>query len=348
MTLIEFIGFGILAMFISFVSVAGLRRWAEWHLILDIPNARSSHTRPTPRGGGLAIVIVSLLGFILAWVIVSAWPFSMIFVYLSGATLIVTVSWLDDLYSLPNRIRFIAHSLATIMIIAGFGYWQNVSLPVFGLFSLGWWGIPFTLLWIVGLTNAYNFMDGIDGIAGGQAVVAGLGWAVLGWMSGQFLASVLGMLIATSSLGFLGHNWPPASIFMGDVGSAFLGFTFAFLAVVAAQSDPHLALVGVILVWPFIFDAGYTFVRRLLNRENVFVAHRSHLYQRLVIAGHSHRNVTLLYIILAAVGGGLAILSWLGVPGTDVLLAIGLPLMCLILVFGTVRIELHSHKLLTQ
>ena len=106
--------------------------------------------------------------------------------------------------------------------------------------SLGRLGLIITFLWIVGLTNAYNFMDGIDGIAGGQAVVAGLGWAGLGYLTDQPLIGLLGLLLAASSLGFLGHNWPPARIFMGDVGSAFLGFTFAVLAVAAAQRDTRV------------------------------------------------------------------------------------------------------------
>ena len=193
MTIIEIASIGFAALFISYASVAGLRRWSERHQILDIPNARSSHTRPTPRGGGLAIVVVSLLGLIVAWVFTPTWPFSWLLTYLSGAILIAAVSWLDDLRSLPNRLRFSAHSLGAIVLIVGFGYWQNVNLPLLGQLSLGWWGLPVTFFWIVGLTNAYNFMDGIDGIAGGQAVVAGLGWAALGWMSGQPLVSALGM-----------------------------------------------------------------------------------------------------------------------------------------------------------
>ena len=342
MTAIEVTSFGILALLISIAGVAGMRRWAEQHHILDLPNERSSHVRPTPRGGGLVIVVISLLGLMFAWAIVPTWPFSSLLAYLSGAILIATVSWLDDLHSLPNRVRFAAHSLGAIALIVGFGYWQNVNLPVLGQLTLGWWGLPITFLWIVGLTNAYNFMDGIDGIAGGQAVVAGMGWAALGWMSGQPLISVFGLLLAASSLGFLVHNWPPARIFMGDVGSAFLGFSFASLAVIAAKNDLRLALVGIALVWPFVFDASFTFVRRLLNRENVFAAHRSHLYQRLVIVGYSHRIISLLYIILAILGGGMAILWWLRVSGSETLLVIGLPFLCLLLVLGASWIEWRS------
>jgi UDP-N-acetylmuramyl pentapeptide phosphotransferase/UDP-N-acetylglucosamine-1-phosphate transferase len=160
----------------------------------------------------------------------------------------------------------------------------------------------------VGLTNAYNFMDGIDGIAGGQAVVAGVGWAIVGLLMDLPFVFIFAGLLASTALGFLFHNWPPAKIFMGDVGSAFLGFSFACLAMAGASREPSLAIAGVLLVWPFVFDTLFTFFRRLKNRENVFAAHRSHLYQRLVIAGYSHRTVTLIYMGLDVMGLLLALL----------------------------------------
>ena len=112
----------------------------------------------------------------------------------------------------------------------------------------------------------------------------------------------MGLLIAAASLGFLGHNWPPARIFMGDVGSAFLGYVFAAMTVLAAQAGPVFVLAGIVLVWPFVFDAAFTFTRRLCRGEKVWVAHRSHLYQRLVISGLSHGQVSALYIGLAMLG----------------------------------------------
>ncbi len=248
-----------------------------------------------------------------------------------GSLIIAGVSWLDDLCSLPNRIRFIAHAIVSLLLLIGVGYWNVVNIPFAGQLHLGWVGVPITFLWITGLTNAYNFMDGVDGIAGGQAVVAGLGWAVLGWLNHLPLISTLGLLLAACSLGFLGHNWPPARIFMGDVGSAFLGYTFAILAVIAAQKDPRLALTGLLLVWPFVFDTTFTFLRRLRGGENVFAAHRSHLYQRLVIAGYSHCFVTLLYIGLSGAGAILALTWTLNLSGATIIVTLSLPLLCLVL-----------------
>ncbi len=296
---------------LTWAGAALLRRWAPRLGLLDIPNERSSHTVPTPRGGGLAIVVATILGLWLVYAVLKPGELAVaLLIYTLGAAQIAVVSWANDRRSLSATVRLASHALGAALGIFAFGYWHTVSLPLLGLVSLGWLGGFITLLWIVGLTNAYNFMDGIDGLAGGQAVIAGLGWAVLGGLSRQPLVSAFGLLLAASSLGFLAHNWPPARIFMGDVGSAFLGYTFAVVAVMAAAADTRLALAGVLLLWPFVFDTALTFLCRLLKGENVFAAHRSHLYQRLILAGHSHRAVTLLYLGLALIGAALAV-GWL-------------------------------------
>ena len=329
--MLEIVGFGFLASVLSYLGVASLRRWAERRQILDIPNERSSHTRPTPRGGGLAIVVITLAGWLLYALLNPEMSCLSLLAYTGGAVLVASICWLDDLHRLPNKVRFAAHSLGAILIIVGFGYWQTVTVPILGDLHLGWLGLPITFLWIVGLINAYNFMDGIDGIAGGQALVAGLGWAVLGRLSGQPLISILGLLLATSSLGFLIHNWPPARIFMGDVGSAFIGYTFAAIPVITAQFDSRQPLSGVLLVWPFVFDTSLTFFCRLSKGENVFIAHRSHLYQRLVIVGYSHRFVSSLYIGLALIGVILALAWTQNITGSPLLIALSVPLLCLML-----------------
>ncbi|MDP2990295.1 MAG: glycosyltransferase family 4 protein [Kiritimatiellota bacterium] len=236
-----------------------------------------------------------------------------------GAVLIAGVSWLDDVRSLPISIRLTIHAVSALMVMVAFGYWQNAAAPVLGILPLAVLGLPITLLWMVGLTNAYNFMDGIDGLAASQAVVAGAGWAILGGLSDQPLISGLGVLMAASSLGFLMHNWPPARIFMGDVGSAFLGFTFAALPVIAAPTGGRWPVIGALLVWPFVFDTAFTFLRRLRNREPVFAAHRSHLYQRLVISGLSHRRVTAIYILLSLLTTVTGVLYFGQLPFADYL-----------------------------
>ena len=154
----------------------------------------------------------------------------------------------------------------------------------------------------------------------------------------------MGVLLAAASLGFLGFNWPPTRIFMGDVGSAFLGFTFAALAIAAAQRDPRLALVGILFVWPFVFDATFTLLRRLKNGENVFAAHRSHLYQRLVIVGYSHRFVALLYMGLAAWGTIWGLIWSQGVIGCETVIIVTIPFLCFTLwMFVSRRDRVHNN-----
>jgi UDP-N-acetylmuramyl pentapeptide phosphotransferase/UDP-N-acetylglucosamine-1-phosphate transferase len=272
------------AFLLSAVLVRVIRDWAEGKAILDHPNERSSHDVPKPRGGGIAIVAITLAG--------SAWWWTPRFAIVAAAALVIAVvSWIDDVRHLPATLRLGVQSLAAIAVL--------IAYPVGAL-------APLAFLWIVGLTNAYNFMDGIDGIAGGQAIVAGLAWALFGMLAQQPLIAMLGLLIAGSSAGFLMENWQPARIFMGDVGSAFLGFTFAALAVMA-WPNLRLAAAGVLTVWPFVVDAGFTFVRRALRGERVMEAHRSHVYQRLNQRGLSHGTVSLIYIGLAAIGAGAAI-----------------------------------------
>ncbi len=292
----------VVSFILSFFSVEILRRWMVNQHLLDNPNKRSLHVEPRPRGGGLAIVFVILICSSFLWHAHPIWSTQDVIILVIGGLIIAGVSYRDDLHSLSYWIRFAVHIIVAGLVVIGIGYWRILQLPFIGQLSLGWLGLPLTFLWIVGLINAYNFMDGIDGIAGGQGVIAGLGWAILGWISGQFLIVGIGLVLAASCMGFLGHNWSPARIFMGDVGSAFLGYTFAVLPVVVAQHSSRFTLAGVLLLWPFIFDTLFTFLRRLVHHENVFTAHCSHLYQRLVATGFSHKKVTSLYIGLAIIG----------------------------------------------
>ncbi len=313
------------------LGVADVRAWAERRRLLDLPNERSSHTRPMPRGGGLPIVLVTLLGLSLfPWSSPDSadWPNMLGFGLFALA--IAGISFLDDIRTVGSGVRLLVHGACAFGLLLQFGYWNSVSLPVIGAIPLGVLGSAVAFLWVVGLLNIYNFMDGIDGIAGGQAVVAGIAWIAVGAMTGSEVLVVLGILISGASLGFLFHNWPPARVFMGDVGSTFLGFCFAALTVIAYPIDHRLPFVGAAFVWPFLFDGSFTIGRRLLHRENIFQAHRSHLYQRLTIAGQTHRFVSLLYIGCAAVTSGSALL-WLGeVPFSGVWL---ITCLCLVPLF---------------
>lgn len=278
------------------VGIAIFKRYGSVRM-LDVPNERSSHARPTPRGGGIVIAVVSLAAYGGAAHLGGGsikWP------YIMAAVIIAGISWLDDVHSLSPLIRLLSHTLAAIIVIWGCGYIESLYIPFLGSsVELGRAGILLTFLWIVWFVNAYNFMDGIDGIAGTQAVVAGSAWSILGYISGEPILYFFAAAISFSGLGFLAHNWEPASVFMGDVGSAFLGFTFAVMPLLIDRQhgaiSPRLSTAAIALVWLFVFDAVLTFTRRLLKRELVWTAHRQHLYQRLVIKGYGHGVVSLLY-----------------------------------------------------
>jgi len=329
---------------LSALCVAGLRNWAAVRM-LDIPNARSSHSRPTLRGGGLGIVIGVLLG---AWSLVISRtvriPLNEIAALSAGGGMVALVGWLDDIHRLSYRIRLGVQAISSAIILISLGDFPAITAPFVGNIHLYPLGISFALVWIVGLTNAYNFMDGIDGIAGGQALIAGLGWAIIGFISGQYFFGLIGVLFAASSLGFLFYNWPPARIFMGDVGSAFIGFTLAVLPVIATQRNPRLMVAGTLFVWPFICDTTFTLVRRMINKESIFEAHRSHIYQRLVIAGYSHRFVTLIYMGLALIGTVLALLWYKRAPFVNVAVIV-LPIVLFAGLWRfTVRAESRAHS----
>ena len=335
MTALPYIIIFVLTALLSYYAVSKLRRWGDKKGMMDIPNERSSHTRPVVLGGGLPIVCISLGGWLLFGLLFRPFPLSAILAYACGAALIALVGWFDDLHPLPSAIRFAVHGGASLLLIYAFGYPEVIGMPFFGGVRFGWIGLPLALFWLVGLTNAYNFMDGIDGIAGGQGVVAGLGWFVLGWQSGQQLTAFIGLLLAAGCFGFLGHNWAPARIFMGDVLSTFLGFTFAATAVIASRDDPRLLAAGALLMWPFVFDTLFTLVNRIRRGEKLALAHRSHLYQRMVIAGCSHSLVSLLYIGYAAAGAALALLWLKGFFAGEWLVYILLGALCFSLWFFT-------------
>ncbi len=248
-------------------------------------------------------------------------------IFLLGSAIIARLGWRDDTHSLSPRVRFIVQGIVAAISLLGLGYFKVVTIPMFGELQLGVFGILITFLWIIGLINAYNFMDGVDGMAGGVALSAGIGWMWLASTTNNAFTSWIALAIAASSLGFLGHNWSPAKIFMGDVGSTFLGYSFAVLPLLSSDQGGDALLLGTLLMWTIIIDAGITFIGRLLRRENVFAPHRLHLYQRLVRAGYKHETVSLLYILLTLLAG---LLSYEWSQGHQIaapLIFLGLPLI---------------------
>ncbi|NWG07082.1 MAG: glycosyltransferase family 4 protein [Chloroflexi bacterium] len=330
--------FFIVITLLSYLGVWIIRRYAEQRQILDHPNERSSHSLPTPRGGGLAIVLGVLGSGAGVWAMGEA-EVGHALIYLFCGAVIAYLGWRDDVHSLSTRIRLAVQGLVAAVSIYGLGYFKVVTIPLFGELHLGIVGIVITFLWIVGLTNAYNFMDGIDGIAGGVAFAGALGWMMLASNMNNNFVFWIALAIAAGSLGFLGHNWHPAKIFMGDVASTFLGYTFAVLPLLSATEGGDALMLGTLLMWTFIMDAGVTFIRRALRREKLLAAHRTHLYQRLVIGGYKHSTVSLLYILLTLLAGILSYAwSW-GRPYAPPLIILGLPLIWILLARHVSRLK---------
>ena len=284
-----------LALLVSFLLTKGAYRFALRKNVLDIPNDRSSHSTPTPRGGGLGIVLTFLPALLLLkyFGILST---DMLTALLGGGSLIALVGWMDDLKPIPARWRFLIHAIAAGWAI----YWiGGVTELTFGhhVIHLGIAGSILTFLGILWMINLYNFMDGIDGLAAGEALTTGLAGWILFWSARSDSSSFLPALLAASCAGFLLLNWPPAKIFMGDIGSGFIGYCLAIIWIHGAQADPIEFWVWAILLSVFIGDATFTLISRVIKNEPWYQAHRTHAYQRLVQMGVSHLSVTGLILL---------------------------------------------------
>ncbi len=274
-------------------------RWAP-RRALDVPNERSSHSRPTIRGGGLVIVLGFFAGLTL-WLASGGSLSPRALGWLVGAVLVASVSFVDDLHPLPGATQVVTHLAGAVLLtFAGVQRGEPTAIAALAV----------AFVYVVVLTNVYNFMDGIDGLAASQAIVAGAALAIAGIVVRNPLVSIGGGLLSASALGFAIYNLPPARMFMGDVGSTFLGFSFAGLSLLAniGVGGGRLPIeFGLILFAPFLFDSLVTLARRVLRGERWYAAHRSHYYQRLVRCGLSHGQVTSLYAGLGVVAAGAAL-----------------------------------------
>ncbi|MDP2902338.1 MAG: glycosyltransferase family 4 protein [Methylovulum sp.] len=308
-------GILLMALIAAVVLTGLLRRYAVAFHLLDIPNARSSHQIPTPRGGGLAIVIVFLSG-LSVFAIMGLPAAKTAWVFCSAGAGVALVGFLDDHRHLPARQRLWAHFVAAAWGLYGLG-----GMPPLLLFGhsidLGWAGQIIGLFYLVWLLNLYNFMDGIDGLAGIEAITVCLGGVLLALSSpensGQhWMLALLGMTVA----GFMVWNFPPARIFMGDAGSGFLGIMLGLFSIQAASVAAQFFWSWLILLGVFIVDATWTLMRRFLSGEKVYEAHRSHAYQYASRHYGAHKPVTLV-VAMINLCWLTPLALWVGTGGLD-------------------------------
>lgn len=295
------------AFLIATMATAWLLRLQVYGAMLDIPNDRSLHSTPTPRAGGLAILIGIVVGVMIY--IPDVDSFQAMTTGLAVGVL-AFISLLDDIRGTPAFLRLAIHFLsAAIALMTEVG--PEMSLFGHNWFSIAmsWFGALFFVVWMI---NLYNFMDGMDGFAGGMAVIGFGTFGCLAWIADSPLFMVLSFIIAAAAGGFLLFNFPPARIFMGDTGSSILGFLAGVFILWADRLGVFPFWVGVLVFSPFIVDATVTLLRRLAAGELVWEAHKTHYYQRLVQLGWGHRKTTLVeytVMLLAALGGIVAVQS---------------------------------------
>jgi Fuc2NAc and GlcNAc transferase len=274
--------------------------------MLDFPNERSSHTVPTPRMGGVPMVAAALLAFG-CWAFIATGevfpmkglPSSTLFAFAMSV-----LGFWDDLSRLSPLTRFLFQLITAILFLWA---WTGLfpTVPLWGVTLPQFLWLLTGAIWIVWMVNLYNFMDGIDGLAGGEAAVASSFFFLIFARYGESGWAVANLFVAAASMGFLVYNWPPARVFMGDAGSAFLGAFFGIQSVIAAITTPIPFPVLVLPFSNFILDTTFTLFRRMWRGEKWYLAHRSHFYQRMTNMGMSHKKVTL-FELLSVIGACIA------------------------------------------
>ena len=322
---------------LGFVIAWGLtslvRAYALRTRMVDSPNHRTSHQGEVPRGGGLSVVVVMLLSLL---VIAYVYPDPSILIVMVVTVALGALGWVDDKAGLGPFVKIGAQLLVAIFAVASIGELDGISIAGYSI-GFGYLAAPLSVLWIVWMTNAYNFMDGIDGIAASHTGVVACVMGVWFAADQNGAMALFCYVIMAADLGFLVWNWAPARIFMGDVGSVTLGGVFAVLAIVGNNNHGVPLMAYIVLFGVFLFDTIVTLIRRLLAGEIVWNPHREHFYQRATRLGLSHAEVTVGVIITSIVMASLASLEKFQVPPTG--LWPMLALLLLVTLAATVHIK---------
>lgn len=283
----------IISCLFAFLFSFALTRFVYFHAqhlsLMDIPNQRSCHQIPTPRGGGIAIVTTFLL-IVLGLLYTHKIDTNFAYALLGGGILIAGVGLWDDIVSIPVSIRFLTHTLSAIWVIYWLGGFTALDLGIIKI-PLHAFGYLLALFGIVWCINFYNFMDGIDGLASSEGIFVSTASSIALWMTGALQLSFLSILFAMTIIGFILWNWPPAKIFLGDVGSGFIGFIFATFGLYSINQSLLPFSFWFILLSVFICDATFTLLLRIGQGKKWYSAHREHAYQHLTSFGANHKQV---------------------------------------------------------
>jgi len=332
------LSFGATKLLYSTVSLSGAR---------DHPNERSLHSLPVPRTGGVAILGSAMLGGLMLMAVGPAdvWRTPSTGWICGMTLLLVTLSFWDDRTGLSPGLRLSVQMLAAAGVVWGGSLQVSaVDIPAGGVLVLGQGAPIVTALLLAWMTNLYNFMDGMDGLAGGMTVVGFGILSGLSWIGGLQDLALMAALVAAATGGFLYFNLPPAKIFMGDVGSVPLGFLAGSLALKGIDAGLFDPWVPLLIFLPFVIDSTVTLCRRLFRGEKVWRAHREHWYQRLVLAGWSHRRTLWTEYALMLVSGMSAVLY---VHATDLVRAeilLGWSAICVMLAWAVRVTEYRAHN----
>ncbi|MBD8031451.1 MULTISPECIES: glycosyltransferase family 4 protein [Solibacillus] len=291
---------------------------------VDAPNYRKVHARIMPRLGGLAIFGAFMIGILLLK-FVTNFQSDYLYAILIAATIIVITGIVDDMREISAKAKLLGQIIAACIVVFGGGIQiDNINLPFGGELEFGWLGIPFTIIWIVGITNAINLIDGLDGLAAGVSTIALITLAVMAMIMGNGIVIAMAAILAAATIGFLFFNFHPAKIFMGDTGALFLGFMIAVLALLGFKNVAVISFViPVIMLGVPISDTFFAIVRRLRSGKKWSDPDKSHLHHRLLDVGFSHsQTVMIIYAMAAMFGLAAVIFSMAKVWGAILLIAV--------------------------
>jgi UDP-GlcNAc:undecaprenyl-phosphate/decaprenyl-phosphate GlcNAc-1-phosphate transferase len=266
----------------------------------DSPDKRKVHEKVMPRMGGLAIYITFLIGLIISnpdspyhWAIIT------------GSVIIVITGILDDIYNLVARVKLVSQIAAALVVVVWGGIDVDfINLPFDGQLQFGVLSVPITILWIVGVTNAINLIDGLDGLAAGVSSIALISISGMAIVMGDVYVMTIGFILLASTLGFLVYNFHPAKIFMGDTGALFLGYMIAVLSLLGFKNVTFISfIVPIIILGVPMTDTLFAIIRRLVNKTPLAAPDKSHLHHRLLDHGFTHRQTVLLIYAISAMFG---------------------------------------------